>query len=222
MTTASEVIIQVQEELNDDDKVTWDDADMLRYINAAQLQVVLVRPDANSVIENVTLTPGNTRHSLASGQLRLLDVIRNMGADGLTPGRPIRMVDRASHDLFNRNWHSAVGKTVIREVMYNEKVPAYFYTDPAAHAITAVTIEVAASKAPTDVADVDAGVLGIADIYQQPVRQYMLHMAFAKEVESRTSVARSRGYLQDFYNSLGIKTKVDAMYSPSKEVKPNV
>lgn len=216
MANAADIVSQVRLELNDDSKVTFTDADMLLYLNAAQHQIVLVRPDAYSAIESLVLTAGETKHSLASDQLRLLGVIRNMGSDGTTPGKPIRMVDFASHQLYDQKWHTATGKTTIRDVMYNENTPTYLFTDPPAHATTTVYIEVSVSKAPPNVTDVATGALALSHIYEQPLRQYMLHMAYAKEIESEKSTRKSRAYLQDFYNSLGLKTKVDAMYSPSK------
>lgn len=213
------IATNVRTELSDDDKTTWSDADLLSYMNSAQKMVVLVRPDANSVSSSLLLTPGETKHSLASGDLRLLGVTRNLGSDGSTPGRPIRMIESADQDLFNQSWHTAVGKASIDEVMLNEKVPTQFYTNPPAHATTPVYIETEVSRVPTELTDIDTDPIAISDIYEQPIRQFMLHLAYAVEVESVTSTAKSRGYLQDFYNSLGIKTKVDAIYSPSREVR---
>ena len=184
MANAADIVSQVRLELNDPDKVVWTDPDMLLYINAAQRQIALVRPDAYSAIETLLLTAGETKHSLASGQLRLLGVTRNMGSDGTTPGKPIRMADFESHQLYDQNWHTAVGKIVIRDVMYDEKTPTYLFTDPPVHATTPVYIEVKVSKVPTDVTDVDTGALSLSHIYDQPMRQFMLHQAYAKEIES--------------------------------------
>lgn len=211
-------ITGVSGELNDPNFITWSEADHIRFLNSAQRQVVLVRPDSNSSVENVLLTPGETKHSLPAGALRLLEARRNMGEDGATPGRTIRMIDKASIDLYDRNWPKASkAKTVINEITYNDKTPTIFDTIPAAHATTPVYIEVAVSRTTTDIVDPDTDSIDIPDIYEQPIRQYMLHLAFAVEVESQASMAKSRAYLQDFYNSLGIKTKVDMGYTPSKD-----
>ncbi len=215
---ARPIVTQVAGELNDPTFVTWSEDDHISFINSARRQVILMRPDAYSVVESIQLTAGSSKHSLPAGRLRLLDVIRNMGSDGNTPGRAIRMIDRGSQDLYNRNWHkSDKAKTVIREVVYNDKYPRTFYTDPPAHATTNVYIEAAMSALPADIEDLDTDDILIPEIYEQPIRQYMLHLAFGVEVESRASMAKSRAFLQDFYNSLGIKTKVDQMFTPSKD-----
>ncbi len=212
------LITSVSGELNDPDFVTWSEADHIANLNSAMKQIVIVRPDAYSIVESLLLTPGESKHSLSTGSIRLLDVIRNMGSDGSTPGRAIRVIDRASNDLFNRDWHKASkAKTVIREVVYNDKYPRILYTDPPAHGTTAVYIEVAISKSPPGIADADVDTIPIPDVFEQPIRQYMLHLAFAVETESQSSMAKSRAYLQDFYNSLGLKTKVDRAFTPSRD-----
>ncbi|MCK4826182.1 hypothetical protein KA005_61130 [bacterium] len=215
---ARPIITQVAGELNDPSFITWTEADHIANFNSARRQVILVRPDAFSSLESVLLTPGENTHNLPADSLRLLKVTRNMGADGATAGRAIRMVDMESLNTFDRDWPKASkGKTVIRETAYDDRFPTVFNTEPPAHATTAVYIEVGVSKLPTDMADPDADSLEIRDTYEQPMRQYMLHLAFAVETESQASMAKSRSFLQDFYNSLGIKTKVDKGYTPSKD-----
>ena len=211
-------ITTVSDELNDPSFVTWSEADLIRYLNSAQRQLILVRPDSNSSTENVLLTPGESKHSLNAGSLRLLEVESNMGSDGLIRGRSLRMVDSESLKTFDRDSQKASkGKTVIREIFYNDKAPTIFRTEPAAHATTPVYLELTVSKVPVDIVDPDADSIDVPDIYEQPLRQYMLHLAFAVEVESQASMTKSRAYLQDFYNSLGIKTKVDKGFTPSKD-----
>jgi len=215
---ARPIITQVSGELNDPTFITWAEADHIRNFNSARKQIVLVRPDAYSDLESVLLTPGSNTHSLPDGALRLLKVTRNMGEDGLTPGRALRMVDMDSLNTFDRDWPKASkGKAAIREISYDDTIPRVFNTEPPAHATTPVYVELGVSKLPVDMTDPDADSLEIPDIYEQPMRQYMLHLAFGVEVESQASMIKSRSFLQDFYNSLGLKTKVDKGFSPSKD-----
>ena len=57
--------------------------------DAAQREIVTFKPAANAVIGSVLLTPGSTRHALPAGTVALIDVPRNLGAAGTTPGRAI-------------------------------------------------------------------------------------------------------------------------------------
>jgi hypothetical protein len=64
------------------------------------------------------------------GKMILDGVIRNMGVDGATPGKVIRLVDREVKDSQNPNWHSVAGSGVIDAIIYNPKTPRYFYVFP--------------------------------------------------------------------------------------------
>ena len=96
---ASDILDRVSMQLNDQGRVRWTLPMLLNYLTDAMRQTVLVRPDANARAHVVKLTPGSTRQRIPEGSLMFLAMVRNMGPDGLTPGRPIEPTTREAMNL---------------------------------------------------------------------------------------------------------------------------
>lgn len=213
---ASQLIAAAATELNDDDLITWTQDDHIEFINSAQRQVAVERPDASQTSESIALVAG-TKQTIPAGYRRLLDITRNMGADGLTPGKPIIGVDRASLDLANQYWHSATGKTSVQNYTYDEKTPEIFYVSPPVKAGEVVQIEAVFSTVPAEVTD-PADELAINDIYYNAILDWMLYRAFSVEVDSANSGAMAARHYAAFGNFFDKKYKIDIGFSPSKEI----
>jgi len=215
------LITQLAADFQDEDYDQITKLEWAEYLNSAQRQVALVRPDASFSIESILLVSG-TKQSLPSNGLRLLDIVRNMGVDGLIPGRPVTATDQATMDLYDRNWHTKTGQTSIKAYMLDERSPKEFYVTPPVVVGTAVYVEAKMSVLPTEIADPDIDAIGLDDIYEGPIRHWMLHRAYSKETDSPGSQQQARIHWNWFFQSLGIKTQTDKMYTPSVEVKSGV
>lgn len=206
---ASDIINRARIVLNDADGIRWLDNELLGWINDGQRVIALVRPDscvANSV---VTLTAG-TKQSLPADGLRLLDVVRNIKADG-TGDRTVRHVDRDVLDTQNVNWHSETGTSLVKNYIYDNRDPKTFYVYPPA--LSTSKLELVYSKNPTDVTALSSTV-AVADIYADPLLNYVLHRAYSKDAEFAQNFQLSSTYLTIFQSMLGIKTQKDAAFSP--------
>lgn len=62
--------------------------------------------------------------------IQLLDVIRNMGSDGATPGKTITKMNRRGLDDFDEDWHTKTGAYVVN-FSVDERWPTGFYVVPA-------------------------------------------------------------------------------------------
>lgn len=162
-----DVLWRVSQQLNDvlPQFNRWPEREVVMYLNDAQLVLTAILPQLCSRIDAVKLKPG-TRQSIETiaavdckpgdGSVpaapiygvQLLEVVRNMGANGQTPGRPLRVVDRRILDAEGSNWHSTQGET-IDQFVYDPQVPLYFYVDPGVHPTTAVWVEVKYLARPT-------------------------------------------------------------------------
>lgn len=219
---ASDIIDRARIVLNDADGVRWLDAEFFKWINDGQRAITLIRPDASVTNAALTLV-GGTKQSLptnAPAGLRLLDVIRNIDGSG-NGGRAIRMVDRDVLDTQNPTWHTDTAATTIKNYTYDNRDPKTFYVYPPASSGTKV--EVIYSVNPTDVTANNSS-LSVADIYADPLLNYVLHRAYSKDAEFAQNFQLSAMYLQIFQQMLGIKTAKDAAYSPdlnSKGALPN-
>ena len=76
----NDVIDKVQEVLQDTGGVRWDQTnELLEWLNDAQREIALLKPDATSENTTVTLVTG-TKQTIPSDGNRLLRVVRNMSA----------------------------------------------------------------------------------------------------------------------------------------------
>lgn len=95
--TVGSVIDICRKKILDEAKVDFDDAEMLNLFNLTGRLMVTLQPKVHTRIRTLKMQPGNKQMLSASPPvgLEVLDVVRNMGTDGLTPGRSIRATDRA-------------------------------------------------------------------------------------------------------------------------------
>lgn len=211
---ASDIIDRARIVLNDADGIRWLDAEMLKWINDGQRVIALVRPDASVGNSTLTLAAG-TKQSIPNDGLRLLDVVRNIDGSG-NGGRVVRHVDRDVLDTQNPTWHSETGVATVKNYIYDNRDPKTFYVYPPALATSKV--EIVYSKNPTDVTATSSTV-AIADIYADPLLNYVLHRAYSKDAEFAQNFELSANYLAIFQAMLGIKTSKDAAYSPDLNSK---
>ena len=222
----SDITYRVRTLLNDIDSIRWLDAELVVWINDAQKIVAMMRPDASVTIGLATLVVG-TKQTLPSGGLRLLDVIRNIGSDGITAGRAIRIVDREVMDSTNELWHSATTVATIKNYVYDNRSPTVFYVSPPA--IAGTKIEVMYSTSPAEIVyDATSGgtitsslatVLAISDIYLDVIVNFVLFRAYSKDAEYAANATLANAYLSIVNTMLGIKTQKDAAYSPDLNSK---
>ena len=222
----SDITSRVHLLLNDLDGTRWTDSELVSWINDAQKLIAMVRPDASVSNSAITLAAG-TKQAIPTGSFRLLDVIRNLGSDGATPGRAIRYVDREVLDSQNPNWHTDTASSTIKHFVYDDRNPLVFYVYPPASAGT--RIEAMYSVAPaqlvydstnsTTITTSLATDLAVPDIYLESVVNYVLYRAYSKDAEFAQNAQLASGYLQTVYSMLGIKTQKDVAFSPDLNSK---
>lgn len=217
---ASDIIDRARLVLNDTVATyRWADSEFFKWINDGQRAIVLVRPDASVSVETLTCAAG-TKQSLPAGAIRLLDVTRNINADN-SVGRAVRLVDRDILDSQDPNWHADTQQAVVKNYIYDNRSPNVFYVYPPAKSTSKV--EIVISKNPTDVTATSSS-LALADIYAEPLLNYVLFRAYNKDAEFATNAQLATNYFQVFSAMLGIKTQKDVGYSPdlnSKGGNPN-
>lgn len=144
--TAREIFERARRTLFDMTGVRWTDNELLEYVNDAQAQIVLYRPDANAVTETIVLDSGS-RQSLAGKTskppIRLLRVIRNakeVSLNNLVPGNAVRESSRLALDSELPTWHVHAPGSPNREVSHFTSDlfdPLGFYVYPAVNRVIA-------------------------------------------------------------------------------------
>jgi hypothetical protein len=203
-TKAVDLINRVSITLQDPTFVRWTQGELLNYLNDAQRQVVLFRPDAKAV--NAPFTCVNSaKQTLPADGLRLISVLRNTG------GRAITKVDRSILDVQLPTWYeTAVGTDGVKHYVYDALDPKNFYVFPKPAA--AYQIDIIYAMSPVDIVisnyTTDTQVIGIDDIYANALMDYMMYRAYQKDSEF-ANLNRAAVYYQAFTTSLGIKSQAD-------------
>ncbi len=206
-----DIVDRVRLILDDETGTGWSDEELTAWINDACLFVALVRPDSSVVNANMTLSAG-TKQSIAAlspAGLRLLDVVYNV-----TTGRAMRLVDRRRLDSSQPTWHGAA-QAAPTDYTFDNRDPTTFYVYPPS-ASSGQSLNIVYSRVPVKIAVGDLASVDLSppDIYLDPIVNYVLFRAKAKEVEHAADQAAAAGYRQLAGELLGVKGGVDKAMSP--------
>lgn len=138
--------------------------DLVDCVNDAQVAITTFIPSACSRVDAIRLRPGTLQsiESIAPAYCKpgdgstpavailgtqVLRPVCNMGADGLTPGRIVRVVDSRTQDVQNPFWHVRTG-LVVREFSSDPSTPHYFSVSPGVDGSTPVWLRLAYTAQP--------------------------------------------------------------------------
>ena len=221
----------------------WTEKELVDWLNDAQRVIAKFLPHSCSRLDTVKLAagsrqsiesiaalsikPGDGSAAVAVRGVRLLDVIRNMGADGLTAGRSIQLVDRQELDRINPRWHIATDTEIVGYV-HDPRTPKYFWVYPAVGA-TAVWVDLSFLASPIDVAYVansmrvdgaSTTTISIDDQYVDDIVNYMLARANAKEAEVAGNAALAGAYDKMFIASINAQVQAATGVNPNLTALP--
>lgn len=220
---AKSLITRTAKSLNDVQGVRWTPGDLLDYLNAAQREIGIYRPDAITVVEALALILG-AQQSLPAGGVRFVDALNNAGNNGLVAGPSVRMLDREELDVVaGANWRGSTAANDVENVIFDGRYPTYFYVYPPNTG--GRYLNVAYQKTPVDctVNGVNGAVVDTAialnDIYESALLDYMLHKAYLKDTEARDN-SKAAQFYQWFLNRLGLKTQADKAQDANRNAAP--
>ena len=218
--TVQSVIDRVQTTLQDTTGVRWPVvSELVLWVNDAQREIALLKPDASAKNETVTLVTG-TKQAIPSTGNRLLRAVRNMSAaSGGTGKRSVRLVSREVLDAQTPDWHDptvsgdAAHTNIVKHYIYDEQNPRNFYVYPGVAGNAYLEIIFSANL--TTVAQ--NGNLDIPDIYANAVMNYVLYMAYMKDAEYAGNNQRAANHYQLFTASVTGKGQIDVITTPNLE-----
>ena len=214
--TGQNIADKVEILLQDETNVRWTEAELLGWINSGQREVAIAKPNALTSNTTMQLTASSTKQTIPATGIQLMEVVRNMGADGLTPGRVITGIDRSVLDGTIPNWHSNANTAgVITHFTFDPRDPKTFYVYPKAPA-TALYVELLISINPTQLASM-ASNIAYDDIYETVLIDYVLYRAYGKDSKHTSNMQRSTNHYQAFQNALGLKSRGEMMLSPVQQ-----
>lgn len=230
--------------------IRWPEIELVNWLNDAQDAIAKYLPSECSRLDAIKLSPGTLQSidaipaakcKTASGAAplgvvygnRFMGPLRNMGADGLTPGRAVRMVDRDTLDSQDPDWHTRTG-TRTNAVMFDEVTPRFFWVSPGVPANADQWLMISYSAQPLRIpAGGAAGaeryssegdstdVIGISDCNVEELVDYVVARANMKDVKySDNGKAVFHG--GRFLGSINTRVTVATGTNPNLRLLPGV
>lgn len=201
--TAQQLITFVSNALHDPANVRWPVAQLISFINLAQLQCSLVRPDLNAQTLTMQLVPGS-KQQLPPNALQLFTIVCNMGQDGLTPGGACGAVERSAMDQQLSAWSAATPSPVlsIESYVVDDRIPNIFYVYPPPAAANPVYVEYIAGIRPTDLV-LTSDTISFQDTLFSPMTHWILYLCMMWQLDDPTSQQVAQAHYGAFYDELG-------------------
>jgi hypothetical protein len=214
---ASAILARVRTQLIDElPTQRWSDDELLMWLSDGQRTLIAVDPALGDVTGPVKVELG-TKQALPDGGFMLLDIKRNMGFDGLTPGRVITVITRENLDRVDPYWHASARSEVTLHYIYNPKEPRIYYIYPPSTGEH--YIEAAVAMNPPDMAALTDTLL-VPDLYQTALFDYVMFRAHQKDSDYSAGDQIAQGYLQLFQMFTATHTAAMVDQSPNKQLGP--
>lgn len=214
--TAKSIIDKAALLLNDTANTRWTRAELLLWLGQAQRATIMRSPSTANVITTMQLQPG-TRQRIPSTSWLLLDITRNMGTDGLTPGKTIRIITQELLDAFAPNWHMATPSTEIENFIYSPKDNKGFFVYPPSDGTG--FIEVNCSLNITDIT-AETEVIKVPDIFESALVDYICFRAHSKDAEYAAGLQLATMYRASFVDAIQSKDQAELQSSPNMDLAP--
>lgn len=222
MTIAAQSIVRrAFDIIQDVTAVRWPTNELVRYLNDAQREVAMYRPDSMSTNTTMTCVAGTKQSisGLTPSGVKLINVVKNSAAAGTK--RAVRIVEREILDAQNPTWHAMTGTVDALHYMFDPRDPKTFYVYPPA--LVTTQLDVVYSALPTDVTEPADGAtyssvtgnLSVPDIFANAVLDYVLYRAYSKDSEYAGNAQRAAGHYTAFANSMGVEVKGLMSSSPT-------
>ena len=225
--TETNLLARIRDTLQDTTSVRWSDAELRRYINDAQREIVNFRPEASAKTANVALVVG-TKQTLPTEGLRLIKITRNMSsaAADATGKRAVRLVNADILNTQDPDWHdptvtgSSAHGTTVKNYIFDEDDPRNFYVYPGASS-TSTFLEIVYSKSPTDLTT-GSSTIDIDDTYANAIIDFVLYRAYLKDAEYAGNAQRAGTHYQLFQASVGQGAQAQLLLDPNYDSVSNI
>lgn len=214
--TAQAIINKAVIQLTDLSNIRWTRAELLSWLNDGMRQIVIMQPNATNTIVSRQLSAGSRQSLPADGWL-LLGITRNMGTNGSTPGRAVRIISRELLDGFNPNWHAATTSAVTKNYIYDLQDQTAFFVYPPSTGTN--YLEINYSKQPVDLTS-ESQTIPIFDVYQTALVDYILYRACSKDAEYAPGLALAQLYMTTFTAAVGGKEEAESKGTPEQGLLP--
>ena len=209
------IIRQAQEALQDLPGVRYPASELVRFLNAAQVLIVISRPEQAAGFAEAVLSAG-VEQALPAQLMSLIEVERNTaGAQ-----TPVTKVLQSVLDACAPGWRAAPPSLEVVHYCFDLRKPREFLVYPPAK--VGAKLRVSGVLYPADVPaptgdgrgfSTVSGGIGVPDHWTEALLCYCLHRAYAKDASDAGNAALSAGYLSKFNSLLGVQQSAAAAIS---------
>ena len=244
-TLVKDVLYRISVQLHDVNPQfnRWTSRELVSWLNDGQRAIAKYVPTSCSRVDAIKLQPGTKQSidSVAAASIvpgdgssavaiqgnALQSVVRNMGANGQTPGKAIRIVDRETLDVSDPSWHTVTG-TAVSQYVFDPRSPKIFYVVPAVPAAPNVWVEVSWLTDPLEVPvggsyawdGNDTTVISIDDKVVDDLVNYALARAHMKDAEAAANAAMASAAAQMFASSINAQAAAITGVNPNLRTLP--
>ena len=202
--TVKHLTLMALDLLKDEGNDYYAEVDMVNFYNRSASAVVNLRPDANTVNAIIKLAAGVSQTIPSRGNA-LVDVSRNMGTDGLTPGVAITVTDKQLLTLYDPSWPTATQDHEVRN--WAPVTPRRFIVYPPQDGTGYV--EAVMSQNPPQINHDGGGVwevalVGVEDQFVNAVLYHMMFLAHSKDGDLPGDENLARNYYGLFAAACGV------------------
>lgn len=221
----------------------WTSRELVSWLNDGQRAIAKYVPTSCSRVDSIKLAAG-TKQSIdyvLSANIKpgdgsaatnvkgnaLQSVLRNMGPDGQTPGKAVRIADRETMDANDPYWHQSTGSEVSVYV-YDPRNPKVFYVSPGVKSSANLWAEISWL---TDPAEIDVAgsyawdgnsttKISIDDKFADDLTNYVLARAYLKDAEAAANAASAAAAASMFTSSINAQAAAITGVNPNLRALP--
>ena len=208
------IIDEAEKTLFDETNIRWSATELLSYLNNASRHICMLKPDAYTQNAVIQMAASETKNSIPADGIRLKRPVRNMGSNGLTPGRVITWAPIEQLDKTNPSWHNDAANAEILHFLQDENDPKNFYVYPPQPAAAMGYAEIIYFATPPEV--LIGASIPLDDVYKDAYMFYILSAAHSKETPE-ASPERAGSYYNLFIQAIGLKTAGENAMDSTKD-----
>lgn len=221
----------------------WTQRELISALNDGQKAIAKYMPSSCSRVDAVKLVPG-TKQSIevipaasikpgdGSAAAQVLGHyfqagIRNMGTDGLTPGKAVRVADREILDVNDPLWHTKTAAAV-SQYMFDPRMPKVFYVSPGVPSDTNVWLDISFLSNPIEISvtgdygmdSSNATKISVDDKYVDDLVNYILARCWMKDAEFANNGGQASAHVQLFTASINAQVAAQTGVNPNLRALP--
>lgn len=203
----ADVVVRVAQLLQDTTHIRWTIAEKLQYITDAVREVCFYKPEA-CVKTGVTNLVAGTRQAIPADATTLMDIVRNMGVGGATPGIAPRAVTREILDAQMPGWHASTPAAEVKHYVFDPQNQRVFYVWPPQPATGQGSLELVYAAEPANATE--GGTLDLDGTWLPAIVNYTLYRCYSKDAEYAANASLAAAFYQAFSAQMVGRTNAEA------------